>query len=134
GGAALDSYAYDLAVVSAPEPGTACVTQEANCVLELDLTNLGSDPWSPLETVDGRVGSVRLVAWWRAGTETVPQIVDLPRSVFPGGIQRLTVVLAPPSSIPEGDARVELGLVQEGMPGFPGPSDGLPALELVIAS
>ncbi|MCV2394182.1 hypothetical protein OEB99_07675 [Actinotalea sp. M2MS4P-6] len=127
----LRSYAYDLTVVDAPAPGSTCGRTWRRCTVRVELTNLGEDTWSPLDSLAGSEGTVRVVAWWVTGDQVLPQYVELPRSVHPGYTLDLDVVLDPPDGTPRGAARVELGLEQVGVPGFPGPGVDLPEVDVV---
>lgn len=101
-------------------------------VLELVVTNEGSDVWPALGTQDDPQGVVRLVLWWRTadGTE-VPELAELPYSLVPGASATVVVELDPPDVVDVGTP-LRITLVQEGRPPFT-TGDGILDLPLVAA-
>lgn len=128
----LRSFDSHVAIDAGPPDGTTCSRSRPPCLVEATVTNEGRDTWSPLGTLGGVTGSVRLVAWWQSGLGTWPTLTELPRSVPPGGSVQVDIMLTAPPELGLGPVRVELGLVQEGISGFPGPEEHLPAVEIAV--
>lgn len=130
---ALRSYDYEVRIDDAPAAGASCGRPSAQCSVQLRITNLGADAWSPLDTLGGPTGSVRIVAWWQSSAAALPEFYELPRSVYPGETITLHAPLDPPIGIGTGPILVEFGLVQEGVGGFPGAEADLPSIQITAA-
>lgn len=98
--------------------------------MTLRLTNTGGSAWIPL-SADHPHG-VRAVLWWPTADGATPQLVDLGRSVAPGGSITLTVPLQQPAGV----ARTGVGvtLVQEGLGELTPPGEPLLVVPIQPAS